>query len=281
MTCGSGGPRLHVVDVAPARSTLLPPVVLVPALLTTTSALGEIADRASDRRVVVLDLRSHGGSDDASVDVSLDDLAGDVLGVMDRLGIARAVLGGLSLGALVALHAARRAPARTSALCLMGAPCSPETAVTRAGRLATYDAMERLGVAPVLRAMSAWMFGRATRRDHPARVEAWVDSMRDASPAAVRRTAMAALERGDAREVARAIRAPALVLAGAEDVIAPVAESVALSAAFPRAEHHVLEGAGHTMTLERGDEVARLLTGWLERVRCNDEGDSNALIPRT
>ncbi|MFL6199300.1 MAG: alpha/beta fold hydrolase [Thermoanaerobaculia bacterium] len=72
------------------------------------------------RRAVSLDLRGHGESDPADDgDYSIAGLAGDVEAVADQLGLRRFVLGGHSLGAVVAIEYASRHPERVAGLLLV------------------------------------------------------------------------------------------------------------------------------------------------------------------
>jgi pimeloyl-ACP methyl ester carboxylesterase len=71
-------------------------------------------------RLISFDARAHGStvwSGDAA-ELSFDTLGDDLIGLLNHLGIARAVLGGISMGAGVALNAAARYPERTAGLVL-------------------------------------------------------------------------------------------------------------------------------------------------------------------
>ncbi|MGB8857734.1 MAG: alpha/beta hydrolase, partial [Ilumatobacteraceae bacterium] len=69
-------------------------------------------------RVVLLDLLGHGRSDKPlrASEYRMDAYAADVVALLDHLGIARAVIGGVSLGAGVSLQVAVIAPERVQAL---------------------------------------------------------------------------------------------------------------------------------------------------------------------
>jgi pimeloyl-ACP methyl ester carboxylesterase len=69
-------------------------------------------------RVVLLDLLGHGTSDKPHHATlhRMDRYARQVVALLDELGVARAVVGGVSLGANVALHVAVQAPDRVAAL---------------------------------------------------------------------------------------------------------------------------------------------------------------------
>ena len=70
-------------------------------------------------RVILLDLLGHGRSDRAeAAELRTDFFAEQALGCLDHLGVDRAIVGGVSLGAIVALQVAVNAPARVRALLL-------------------------------------------------------------------------------------------------------------------------------------------------------------------
>ncbi len=78
-----------------------------------------LAHLQRSRRALAWDLRGHGGSElPADGDHSVEAQAGDLLAILDGRGIERAVFVGHSLGAMVAIAAAGRAPARCAGLFL-------------------------------------------------------------------------------------------------------------------------------------------------------------------
>ena len=95
-------------------------VILVHGLLTPSWINGEIATRLAARghQVVLFDLLGHGHSDKplhASAH-RLEYAGMQVVALLDHLGIDTAVVGGMSLGANVALEVAARAPKRVAGL---------------------------------------------------------------------------------------------------------------------------------------------------------------------
>ncbi len=75
-------------------------------------------------RVVLLDLRGHGTSDRSPDGYAIDDMARDVVVVIEQLNLGRVHVVGSSLGAEVGLSLAANAPERVSSLVCEGAPCS-------------------------------------------------------------------------------------------------------------------------------------------------------------
>lgn len=59
---------------------------------------------------------------------------------------------------------------------------------------------------------------------------------------------------------------PSLVLCGTEDIMTPFEHSLAIAARLPSSELVSVNGAGHSVILERETEVASALTALLSRV---------------
>lgn len=71
-------------------------------------------------RVVGIDLRGYGRSAKVTTPYSEKDMCDDVIGVMDDLGIDKAVLGGCSVGSGIAIHLGLDHPDRFRAIFLVG-----------------------------------------------------------------------------------------------------------------------------------------------------------------
>ena len=95
-------------------------IVLLHGLLLPSWVNGDMASRLADRgyRVVLFDLLGHGRSDKPyHASAHRMEFAGEqVVALLDHLGIRRAVVGGMSLGANVSLQVATTAPERVQAL---------------------------------------------------------------------------------------------------------------------------------------------------------------------
>ena len=115
-----------------------PPIVLLHGLTATRRyvVMGSKSLERSGHRVVLYDARGHGASDPAPSPgaYGYEDLAADLLRVLDDRGIDRAVLAGASMGAHTALHLALRMPERVAGLVL----------ITPAHDPATFESPERL-----------------------------------------------------------------------------------------------------------------------------------------
>ncbi len=107
------------------------PVVLLHGLTATHRyvVMGSKALERSGHRVLAYDARGHGGSDPAPSPeaYAYDDLAADLVAILDDHGLARAVLAGASMGAHTALRLALEAPERVAGLVLVTPAYDPVT----------------------------------------------------------------------------------------------------------------------------------------------------------
>lgn len=97
------------------------PVLLMHGILLDAAVNRDLAVPMVEAgyRVILLDLLGHGRSDRAdATELRNDHFAEQVVACLDHLGIDQAVVGGLSLGAIVALHVACSSPRRVRALLL-------------------------------------------------------------------------------------------------------------------------------------------------------------------
>lgn len=97
------------------------PLLLLHGILLDSTINRDIARpmAAAGYRVILLDLLGHGRSDRAeAAELRSDFFAEQVVACLDHLGVGQAVIGGVSLGAIVALQVAVTAPKRVKALLL-------------------------------------------------------------------------------------------------------------------------------------------------------------------
>lgn len=211
-------------------------VILTHGVLMTRRMHRDLARRLAREgfRVVTLDLLGHGESDrpTESWRYSMTGSAEQVVGLMDHLGIDRAVVGGTSLGANVSLEVAVLAPGRLTGL-LVEMPVLDNAIF--AGLLAFPPLLFAARFAPItVRVVSA--AARALPHGNH-----WVDvatDVLDQEPAA-----MAALLQGllfgriaPPRALRKGIGTPALVIGHARDPIHPFGDADTLAADLPRAE---------------------------------------------
>lgn len=203
-------------------------------------------------RVITPDLRGFGGSPLGTQDPSVEAMADDVAELLDRLGLERAVIGGLSMGGYVAQAFCRRHAERLLGLVLADTKATADPEAVRDTRLRTAERLETEGtVAVLLEDMLPKLVGPTTMRQR-ALVYGRVRGLVQATPppaAAWAQRAMAG--RSASFDVLAEVRVPVLVLHGDEDVLATEDDARAIAEALPDAELTVIPGSGHLTAVEQ------------------------------
>ena len=201
-------------------------------------------------RCIAPDLRGFGESPPRPP-YGMDRYADDVVSLLDALGVARAVIVGVSMGGYVAFALWRRHRARVRALLLSDTRPGPDDAEGAARRRDLIAAARAGGSRAVADRMIEGMLGRRTRARAPGLVGA-VHAMLAAAPV---EGAIGALEamiaRPDSTPDLATIDVPTLIVVGEDDVLTPVAESRAMHEAIRGSRLEVIAGAGHLPNLER------------------------------
>ena len=227
------------------------------------------APLAEHTRVITPDQRGLGRSPMPLTDraPSLDDAARDVVALLDRLGIERAVLGGCSMGGYVTMAALRIAPERVGGVVLIDTKASADADEARANRLAMADRVESEGVGFLPEAMMGALVGRTTRQRRPEVVRRVRELILEQPPAGVAWAQRAMAVREDATGLLRDADVPAVVVVGEEDTVNPPEVAREFADTLPRGELVVLPEAGHLAPLEAPAGVIDAIARVLERAR--------------
>jgi pimeloyl-ACP methyl ester carboxylesterase len=191
-------------------------------------------------------------------EVSPVELCGWVRAFLDARGIARAVVGGNSLGGHVALELALAHPDRVSGLILAGSSGLFERSYTR-------GVPHRPTPTWVREKMEEVFFD-------PAMVTPeWVDAVQRAvntrSCALRLLQAARAAKRRNMETRLSSVKAPTCIVWGMDDRITPVEVAGRFHALIPRSDLFLLPRCGHAPMLEQPDEFNAILAGWLRRTR--------------
>ncbi len=204
------------------------------------------------RNVLALDLPGHGRSEGPTLG-SVGALADWVIRVADAMKLERAALVGHSMGALTALEAASRAPARVWALALLGAalrmPVHPD--LLKSARSGAHEAIDLI---------ASWGYGRRAHLGGAQAPGAWMLG-----------GGIRLLERGangvlgsdleacnaylGAVDAAGKVTCPVVLVVGEIDRMTAPAGARELAKHFQDARVIVVPGAGHLMMVEQPDRT--------------------------
>ena len=194
--------------------------------------------------------------------VSIVDVADDIAGLIAETG-RRAVVCGLSLGGYIALSLVARHPDVVAGLLLANTRSEADTDEARRNREQAIDTIRIDG-------FDVWRnaFVPKLLRPHPAPHTldfAWTLAAGQ-RPEAVISALLALRDRPDRTADLSAIAVPTVVVAGAEDQVAPRAAMDALASGIPGAQMRVISDAGHLTALEQPETFAEVLRELVERV---------------
>ena len=231
-----------------------PPLILTHGY-SSTSAMwtAQIEALSKYHQLILWDMRGHGQSDypDDPAAYSEALTVGDIAALLDEVGAAKAIVGGLSLGGYMSLAFYRAHPERVSALLIIdtgpGFKKDDARDAWNERARATADRFDREGL-DVLKSGSR---ERSTVRH------------RDASGLA--RAARGMLTQRDAKviEVLPEIKVPALVVVGADDTPF-LAASDYMAAKIPGAKKAVIPAAGHAVNIDQPQAFIEAVVPFLD-----------------
>ena len=225
------------------------PLVLLPGTLCDARVFAPLLARLPARPWSLGDM--HG----------LETVAGLAERLLERAPRSFALLG-FSLGAIVALEVAARAPERVAGLALIGGNAHALAPHDRDRRRAEIGA-----VASVDTYVGETMWPSYAGRRQDERLRRTLVAMGEACPDdALRMQTEVALSRADSRPRLAALTMPSLIIAGADDSINDATIQRGMAAAIPRAKLALVPDAGHFVLLEQPDACARAVTDWLADV---------------
>ncbi|MEQ1614524.1 MAG: alpha/beta hydrolase [Hyphomicrobiaceae bacterium] len=226
------------------------PLVLVPGLLCSADLFAaQIEALGRDRAVTVAD---HTTFD------NLPDIAHSIL----RAAPPKFALAGLSMGGYIAFEMLRQAPERITRVALLDTNARADRPDQLKTRHVLMGAARVIGVRAVQGMLLKFLVhkDRLGDRELTARVLLMADGI---GVSAFIRQQQAILGRPDNREFLKSIKCPTVLVVGAEDALTPVKVHEEMLGLIAGAKLELIANCGHLSTMERPDEVNRILEKWL------------------
>ena len=198
---------------------------------------------------------------------SLDDMALDVIGLMDTIGIDKAHIFGMSLGGAITqvLLINHQARILSAVIVMSSSKLSDQSRIKKIALQHTskYEYIENAVSENKLWGNSSFPVSENYVRDVSGRA-----FDRGAESEAVNRQASAVYSFGDRREALKATNLPCLVIHGEDDVLVLPEEGKEISSLIKDSEIKIIGGMGHEITPLLSSTIINLVHDFLSR-RCN------------
>jgi pimeloyl-ACP methyl ester carboxylesterase len=222
----------------------------------------QVAVLGGETDVLAPSLPGFGGAAPVGDILTIEAMADYLVEELDRAGVDRAVVCGLSMGGYAAFGMWRRHRARIAGLVLADtrAEADDEAGVDRRRQLAQN----------VLSQGSVWLADNPppllSENTSPMLWDRVKDTIRSQPPEALAAASLGMAQRPNSRPILGEIDVPTAVIVGSADTLTPPPMSEAMASAIPDAELSVLEGAGHLSNLEDPEGFVEAVRGLLRRV---------------
>lgn len=193
---------------------------------------------------------------------TLEDMALDVIGLMDGLGIEKAHVFGISMGGGIAQVLAVNHAARLLS----------DTMVMTSAGLRDPSLLPQILAYPETRdeAVESWLKGHADCGSHgypmseaEIRAEAAMAWDRAHDAEGVNRQLLAIMATPDRQAALKAVSLPCLVIHGAIDTLIPPAAGEHLAALIPNARLEIVDGMGHFITPRLAPRIVEMVDGFI------------------
>jgi 3-oxoadipate enol-lactonase len=236
-----------------------PPVVLAHGFLMDLEMFApQVAALRDQYRVITWDERGFGRTQYDGKPFTYWDSAADCIGLLDHLGIQRAVIGGMSQGGFISLRVALTAPERVRALILLDTEAGAVTPEKHAAEQGMIDIWLTAGpIDQLADAVADLIIAQPSNHDE------WIAKWRSRPNEAMREPAACLQGRDDLVERLGHITCPALVVHGVDDVSIEMDKAQTLAAGLSGSGDVVQVPGAHAANLTHPDAVNGAIIGFL------------------
>ena len=254
-----------------------PPLVLIMGYRLNSSAWPrEFLDSLARRFTVITpDNRGTGKSDKPLDGYAIANLARDVLGLLDALGIDRAHILGYSMGGAIAQEFVRQFPERVAGLVLCATMCGGRRAIyARASVLRVMRDLDGLEPEEIARRIWKVTYSPSYLADNMEKIEGqMLREIAEPTPLHAADLQFQAFSDFDSSDALPNVRAPTLVLTGDLDQLISPGNSKIIAELIPGAELRILRGIAHRLMWEAAQDCAHIVSDFLHEV----DGERGAL----
>lgn len=215
-----------------------------------------------DVAILVYDKRGHGLSGIGASPYAMEDHVNDLIGLVEDLGIKKAVYCGLSVGGLIAQGLYARRPDLVKAMILCDTAAKIGTDTLWNSRIA---AVEKDGIASLSTTILARWFTKDFHETRPAELEGY-RAMLERQPVAGYTGTCAAIRDTDYTAETANIKVPVLCIVGDQDGSTPPDLVKATSDLIKGSAFEMIADCGHIPCVEQPEALAALIGKFVKKI---------------
>ncbi|CAM3030755.1 alpha/beta fold hydrolase [Paenibacillus sediminis] len=219
---------------------------------------------SSHYRLIVPDLRGHGRSDAPMGPYSIDQMADDIVKLLDHLQISKATVFGHSLGGYISLSLAERYPLRMKGFSLVHSTAYPDSEEAKKKRLQAVSSIQAHGIADFVDGLIPGLFAADNVKLMPEKIMRAKEIGYHTPPQGAIGASLAMHDRPDRRDVIANSELPVLLVAGEKDGVVPHEKT--FTASKSNIIQSIIPGAGHMSMMEKPQQLANVMHSFLERI---------------
>ncbi|AQV16755.1 3-oxoadipate enol-lactonase [Acinetobacter pittii] len=220
----------------------------------------QINELKSHFNVITYDTRGHGESDVIS-DTTLQNLAEDVVDILDALSVEKAHFCGISMGGITGLWLAIHYPERFLSITVANSAAKIGQAEAWLSRA---ESVEQNGLAELVKTTHTRWFSEKFDYQHNVVAQTTIQSLAN-TPAQGYANACRALADADLRDEITQIQVPVLLIAGTADPVTTVADAEFMQNAIKNSQIARLE-ASHLSNIEQPQRFTQELTRFIQQI---------------
>ncbi len=223
---------------------------------------GQLAGLTQHFQVITPDLRGFGKSPTPDDQGSIALYARDMLGLMNQLGIRKAIIGGHSMGGQITLQMYRQAPERFLGMILIDTNAMGATIEEQAQWPAFGVQAEQQGVPSIVPTITPQMLTGTGRLNNPAAAKTMMNILAEASVNGVKGGGQALATRPDYTALLPKIAVPTLILVGVDDPIYSYEVSQMIKTSVTNSVLVVLPQSEHASIFEQPGAANATISQW-------------------
>lgn len=242
------------------------PVVLVHGFGEDSSIWNKQVDFLKEHCLLLIpDLPGTGASLNKANELSMESMATNIKAMLDQENIHRCLVFGHSMGGYITLAFAELYNSYLAGFGLVHSTAYADNEEKKKNRQRGIEMIAQYGGYAFLKNSIANLFGNAFKTTAPEAVAALIEKSKQFSNRALQQYYQAMMLRPDRTAVLRNTALPVLIIAGTEDIAAPIGDILEQAALSDQIQLHVLQGVGHMGMLEATTALNQYLLNFIQQ----------------